>query len=77
MQVILLVDVLDCTVLVQSPHEGDYMKRFLSMSHGLFQYKDAEYYLLEDEQGNILKKAKSAQTISRYVQKIAEENLSK
>ena len=31
----------------------------------------------KDEQGNILKKAKSAQTISRYVQKIAEENLSK
>ena len=53
------------------------MKRFLSMSHGLFQYKDTEYYWIEDEQGNILKKAKSAQTISRYVQKIAEENLSK
>ena len=47
------------------------------MSHGLFQYKDAEYYLIEDEQGNILKKAKSAQAIRRYVQKIAEENLSK
>ena len=53
------------------------MKRFLSMSHGLFQYKDAECYWVEDEQGDILKKAKSAQTISRYVQKIAEENLSK
>jgi hypothetical protein len=53
------------------------MKKFLSMSHGLFEYKDAEYYWVEDEQGNILKKAKSSQTISRYVQKIAEENLAK
>ena len=47
------------------------------MSHGLFQYKDAEYYLVEDEEGNILKKAKSSQTISRYVQKVAEDNLAK
>ena len=53
------------------------MKKFLSMSHGLFEYKDAEYYWVEDEQGNILKKAKSSQSISRYVQKIAEENLAK
>ena len=53
------------------------MKKFLSMSHGLFQYKDSESYWVEDEQGNILKKAKSSQTISRYVQKIAEANLAK
>ena len=53
------------------------MKKFLCMSHGLFEYKYAEYYWVEDEQGNILKKAKSSQTISRYVQKIAEENLAK
>lgn len=53
------------------------MKKFLCMSHGLFEYKDAEHYWVEDEQGNILKKAKSSQTISRYVQKIAEENLAK
>ena len=53
------------------------MKKFLCMSHGMFQYKDAECYWVEAEQGNILNKAKSAQTISRYVQKIAEENLSK
>ena len=53
------------------------MKKFLSMSHGLFQYKDADHYWFEDEQGNILKKAKSSQTISRYVQKVIEENLAK
>jgi hypothetical protein len=53
------------------------MKKFLSMSHGLFEYKDAEHYWVEDEQGNILKKAKSSQTIARYVEKVAKENLAK
>ncbi len=53
------------------------MKKFLSMSHGLFEYKDAEHYWVEDEQGNILKKAKSSQTIARYVEKVVKENLAK
>jgi hypothetical protein len=60
---------------VQSPHKGDNMKKFLSASHGLNQYKDSEFYWVEDEQGNVLKKAKSGQTISNFVQKIAEEKL--
>ncbi|MFM6944979.1 MAG: hypothetical protein ACKOXV_06850 [Bacteroidota bacterium] len=51
------------------------MKKFLSASHGLNQYKDSEFYWVEDEQGNVLKKAKSGQTISNFVQKIAEEKL--
>ena len=48
------------------------MKKFLSMSHGLFQYKDSEFYWVEDEQGYVLLKAKSAKTIQNFVQKIAE-----
>lgn len=48
------------------------MRKFLSMSHGLFQYKNSEFYWVEDEQGNVIFKAKSAQTIKNFVQKIAE-----
>lgn len=53
------------------------MKKLLSMADGLYSYKNGDVYTVEDEDGNILKQAKTSRTIQRFVLQTLQERRSK
>lgn len=53
------------------------MKKLLSMADGLYSYKNGDAYTAEDEDGNILKQAKTSRTIQRFVLQTLQERRSK
>jgi hypothetical protein len=44
------------------------MKKLVYMADGLFHYKDGDTYTAEDEEGYVLKRAKTSRTIDKFIQ---------
>jgi hypothetical protein len=44
------------------------MKKLIYMADGLFHYKNGDTYTAEDEEGYVLKRAKTSRTIDKFIQ---------
>jgi hypothetical protein len=44
------------------------MKKLIYMADGLFHYKDGDIHTAEDEEGYVLKQAKTSRTIEKFIQ---------
>jgi hypothetical protein len=46
------------------------MKKLIYMADGLFHCKDGDTYTAEDEEGYVLKRAKTSRTIDKFIQSV-------
>ena len=44
------------------------MKKLICMVDGLYHYKDGDTHTAEDEEGYVLKQAKTSKTIDKFIQ---------